>query len=112
MVVTDAQSGKIITTLPIGDNCDGAAFDSVLKRAYSSNGDGTITVVQEVNKDKFVVLENATSQKSARTIAVNSKTHHLYLPAADFNPKPEGAPANQRATIKSGSFVILDIEAK
>jgi len=112
MVITDAQTGKIITTFPIGDNCDGVAFDAVLKRAYSSNGDGTITVVQEVNKDKFVVLENAVSQKSARTIAVNIKTHHLYLPAAEFNPKPEGAPANQRPTMKSGSFVLLDVEAK
>jgi YVTN family beta-propeller protein len=112
MVITDAQTGKVITTLPIGDSCDGVAFDSVLKRAYSSNGDGTITVVREINKDKFVVLETVQTQKSARTIAVNSKTHHLYLPAAEFNPKPEGGPANQRATLKSGSFVILDVEAK
>jgi YVTN family beta-propeller protein len=112
MVVTDAESGRVIATLPIGDNCDGVAFDPILKRAYSSNGDGTITVVQEVNKDKFVVLENATSQKSARTIAVNSKTHHLYLPAAEFNPKPEGAPANQRPTMKPGSFMLLDVETK
>jgi len=112
MVVIDAQTGKVIKTLPIGDNCDGVAFDSVLKRAYSSNGDGTITVVQEVNKDTFVVLENAASQKSARTIAINSKTHHLYLPAAEYNPKPEGILANERPTIKPGSFVILDVVAK
>ncbi|MEI8084785.1 MAG: hypothetical protein WCG93_01085 [Paludibacter sp.] len=114
MVVTDAQTGKVITTLPIGDGCDGVAFDSVLKRAYSSNGGGTITVVQEVNKDKFVVLENALSQKSARTIAVNSKTHHLYLPAGEYNPKPEATAENPRprATVKAGTFVILDVEAK
>ena len=114
MVVTDAQTGKVITTLPIGDHCDGVAFDSVLKRAYSSNGEGTITVVQEVNKDKFVVLENAASQKSARTIAVNSKTHHLYLPAGEYNPKPEPTAENPkpRASVKAGTFVILDVEAK
>jgi DNA-binding beta-propeller fold protein YncE len=114
MVVTDAQTGKIITTLPIGDGCDGVAFDPVLKRAYSSNGEGTITVVQEESKDKFVVLENVATQKSARTIAVNSKTHHLYLPAAELNPKPEATAENPRprATVKAGSFVILDVEAK
>ena len=114
MVVTDAQTGKVITTLPIGDGCDGVVFDKVLKRAYSSNGDGTITVVKEVNKDKFVVVENIPTQKSARTIAVNSKTHHLYLPAGEYNPKPEATAENPRprASVKAGTFVILDVEAK
>lgn len=108
MVVTDAISGKVIKTLPIGDGCDGVAFDRVLKRAYSSNGEGNITVVQEVNKDKFMVKETITTQKGARTITANSKTHHLYLPVADYRPAEEG----KRPTPVSGSFVILDIEAK
>ena len=110
MVVSDVQTGKVITTLPIGDGCDGVAFDPVLKRAYSSNGEGNITVVQEVNKDKFVVAGTVTTQKSARTIAVNTKTHHLYLPAAEFNA-PTGN-SKQRPAMKSGSFVILDVAAK
>jgi len=110
MVVSDAQTGKVITTLPIGDGSDGVVFDPVLKRAYSSNGEGNITVVQEVNKDKFVVAGTVTTQKSARTIAVNTKTHHLYLPAAEFNA-PIGN-SKQRPPMKSGSFVILDVAAK
>jgi YVTN family beta-propeller protein len=110
MVVSDAQTGKVITTLPIGDGCDGVAFDPVLKRAYSSNGEGNITIVQEVNKDKFVVLGNVATQKSARTIAVNTKTHHLYLPAAEFNAQTGNS--KQRPAMKSGSFVILDVAVK
>lgn len=114
MVVSDAQNGKVLATLPIGSGCDGVAFDPILKRVYSANGEGTITVVQEVNKDKFVVLENAVSQRSARTIGVNSNTHHLYLPAAEFNPAPEATAENHRTrpTIKAGSFMILDVSAQ
>ncbi len=108
MVVTDALSGKVITTLAIGDGCDGVAFDKVLKRAYSSNGEGNITVVQEINKDKFVILETIKTQKSARTIAVNNTTHHLYLPAAEYKQ----AEAGKRPAVVPGSFVILDIDAK
>jgi len=96
MVVSDAVAGKVITTLPIGDRCDGVAFDPGLKRAYSSNGEGTITVVQEIDKDHFKVLENIVTQKGARTIAVDKTTHRLYLPTAEFGPQQEG---NRRPTM-------------
>jgi DNA-binding beta-propeller fold protein YncE len=112
MVISDAIAGKVITTLPIGDRCDGVAFDNVLKRAYSSNGDGTITVVTEGAKDNFSVLENVSTQTGARTITVNSKTHHLYLPSAEFDAAPEPTAENPRPRpkIKPGTFVILDVE--
>jgi len=106
MVVSDAEAGKVVTTLPIGDRCDGVAFDPALKRAYSSNGDGTITVVQEENKDSFKVIENIVSQKGARTIAVDKTTHHLYLSTAEFEAAPEGT---RRPPMKLGSFMVLDI---
>ena len=114
MIISDAQKGKVISQLPIGGGCDGVAFDPTLKMAFSANGEGTITVVKEFTKDKFEVLETAKTQTSARTIAVNTKTHHLYLPAAEFNPKPAATSENPkpRATMKPGSFVILDVEAK
>jgi len=108
MVITNAETGKIITTLPIGENPDGAAFDPGLKCAYSSNGDKTMTVVKEGDNDNFIVLENFPTQQGARTIAVNGMTHHVYLPAADFDPAIEG----QKAKIKPGSFVVLDIIAQ
>jgi YVTN family beta-propeller protein len=108
MIITNAETGKIITTLPIGEKCDGAAFDPGLKCAYSSNGDKTMTIVKEGINDNFTVLENFTTQEGARTIAVNKITHHVYLPAADFEPAAEG----QKAKIKPGSFVVLDIIAQ
>jgi YVTN family beta-propeller protein len=108
MIVTDALSGRIITSLPIGDRCDGVAFDPELKRAYSSNGEGSITVVQEESSDKFTVLETLKTQPGARTIALNKKTHHLYLSTAEYESAPSST--NHRPAIKPNSFVILDIE--
>ncbi|MBF0547789.1 MAG: YncE family protein [Candidatus Riflebacteria bacterium] len=114
MTVVDTQSGKVITTLPIGEHADGAAFDPGLKRAYSSNGDGTLTVIQEVDKDTFKVLENFPTIKGARTIGLSAATHHTYLPTAEFGPAP--APTTdhpkQRPSIKPGTFKILDIAPK
>jgi len=107
MVITNAETGKIITTLPIGEKCDGCAFDPGTKCAYSSNGDKTMTVVKEGINDNFNVLENFPSQEGARTIAVNKMTHHIYMSSADFEPAKDG----QKAKIKPGSFVVLDIIA-
>lgn len=111
MVIADAQTGKVITTVPIGEHVDGAAFDPIMKRVYSSNGDGTVTVVQEINKDTFKVLENIKTQNGARTIALDVKTHHLYLPTAEFGPPAAPAKGQRfvRPSIKPGSFVILDL---
>jgi YVTN family beta-propeller protein len=111
MVIMDAENGKVITTLPIGDRVDGVGFDSVKKRAYSANGDGTLTVVQEADKNTFKVVENVGTQKGARTTAVDSKTHHIFLPTAEFDPPPEPTQDNPhpRPKIKPGTFVILDV---
>jgi DNA-binding beta-propeller fold protein YncE len=112
MVISDAQSGKVITTLPIGNRVDGVAFDAGLKRAYSSNGDGTITVVQEENANSFKVLETIPTQKGARTICVDKKSHHLYLPTAEFGETPPVTKENPRPrpSVKPNSFVVLDVE--
>lgn len=108
MVITDAETGKFIASLPIGDRCDGVAFDPANKRAYSSNGEGTITVVQEVNSNSYKVLETIVTQPGARTITLDKTTHHLYLPTAEYASAPTAE--NRRPAIKPGSFVILDIE--
>ncbi|MDP4223517.1 MAG: YncE family protein [Bacteroidota bacterium] len=111
MVVVDAMSGKVITNLPTGNGTDGAAFDPALKRAYSSNGEGTMTVVQEVNPNEFKVLENVPTQQGARTITVDKKTHHLFLPTAEFGPAPAATADNPRPrpTVKPDTFTLLDI---
>jgi len=113
MVVMDAENGKVITTLPIGENVDGAAFDPGLKRAYSSNGDGTMTVVQEENANTFKVLGNVPTQKGARTISVDEKTHRIYLTTAEFGATPETTKDNPhpRPSLKPGTFVVLEVES-
>jgi DNA-binding beta-propeller fold protein YncE len=110
MVILDALTGKVITSLPIGNGSDGAAFDPELKRAYSSNGEGTLTVVQEISPDKFTVLENVPTQQGARTLTVDKKTHHIFLSAAEYEAvNPAAGNTNRRPAIKSGTFMVLDI---
>jgi YVTN family beta-propeller protein len=111
MVILDATNGNIITTLPIGDGCDGVKFDPYYKTAFSSNGEGSITVVLEKPGDKFSVLETVTTQAGARTLAIDEKTHRIYLPTAEFGPAPEPTAENPRPrkTIKPDTFVILEV---
>jgi YVTN family beta-propeller protein len=111
MVVVDAVDGHVVTSLPIGDGCDGVKFDPSLKRAYSSNGEGTLTIVQELNKDSFKVIDNLPTMKGSRTLAVDTKTHHIYLPGAEFNPAPAATSDNPRPrpSMKADSFVVLDV---
>jgi len=111
MVVMNAQNGELISTLDIGEGTDGCAFDPGLQRAYSSNGEGTVTVVQEEIAGKCYVLETVQSSKGARTLCVNTRTHHIYLPTAEYGPAPEPTAENQRPrpVLKPGSFAILDI---
>jgi len=111
MVIVDAQSGKVVGSVPIGERVDGAGFDPVTKRAYSSNGDGTLTVVQQAGPDHYTVLENVPTQAGARTLAVDARTHHVFLPTASFGatPEPTAQTPKPRPAIQPGSFVILDV---
>jgi hypothetical protein len=111
MVVVDAIDGHIVENLPIGEGCDGVKFDPGMKRAYSSNGVGTMTVVQESDKDSFKVIENVTTMAGARTLAVDTKTHHIYMPAAEFDPAPPATTDNPRPrrAPKPDSFYVIDI---
>ena len=111
MVVVDANDGHIVANLPIGEGCDGVKFDPGMKRAYSSNGVGTMTVVQESDKDSFKVIENVTTMPGARTLAVDTRTHHIYMPTAEFDPAPPATTDNPRPrrTTKPDSFYIIDI---
>jgi YVTN family beta-propeller protein len=112
MVIVNLSNGKIIKTLPIGEGCDGVVFDPEKKLIFSSNGEGTITVVKEENANTFSVLETVKTQKGARTIALNKTTHQLYLPTADFGIKPEPTKENPqpRASLIPNSFMVLVVE--
>jgi YVTN family beta-propeller protein len=109
MIVMDAASGKVLADLPTGDGTDAAAFDPGTKLAFASNGEGTLTVVSEDGKDRFAVKEVVKTQRGARTMAVDIRTHKIYLPTAQFGPPPAPTPERPRPrpTIVPNSFVIL-----
>jgi YVTN family beta-propeller protein len=108
MVVMDALTGKVVTALPVGSGCDAASFDPGTKRAYCSNGDGTMTVVQEVNPNTFKVLENVQTATRARTMTCDNSTHALYLPTAEFLPQAAGATGRPQA--KPDSFMVIEVK--
>ena len=109
LIVLDAESGKVISKPAIGDGCDGTAFDPVLQYVYSSNGEGTLTVIKEVSKDTYKVVENVTTKKGARTLCVDPETHTVYSPTANFLPAQKG---ERRPSMVSGSFQVLVIKKK
>lgn len=109
MVILDAVTGKVLSDLPTGQGTDGAEFDPGAKFAFSSNGEGTLTVVHEDAKDKFAVVENVKTRRGARTMAVDTKTHKVYLPTASYGetPAPTAAQPRPRAPMIPSSFVVL-----
>jgi DNA-binding beta-propeller fold protein YncE len=106
MIVMDARTGKIVATLPIGDESDAVGFDHTLKLAYSSNGDGTLTVIKEVSPTKFEVIQTLKTKKGARTMTVDQKTHKLYTMTGEFAPKKQG---EFRPSLIPGTFEVLEI---
>jgi len=104
LIVVSAENGKVIKEIPIGDGCDGVAFDNGLKNILCSNGDGTLTVINEKSANEFNVIENAITKKGARTLAVDEKTHKVYLPTADFGPPVAG---EKRPPMIPGTFQVL-----
>jgi DNA-binding beta-propeller fold protein YncE len=105
----DTGSGKVVATVPIGQGVDANAFDPGTKLGFSSNGDGTLTIIKEETPDHLTVVENVPTRRGARTMALDDKTHKVYLPTAQFGPPP-AATAEQphpRPAILPESFVIL-----
>ena len=79
MAVINAETGAVITTLPIGDHVDATAFDPETKLIFNSNGEGTITVVRQESPDKYSVVETVKTLPRAKTMALDPKTHRLFL---------------------------------
>jgi DNA-binding beta-propeller fold protein YncE len=114
LVVLDADSGKVVTSLPIGDRVDGAAFDPALQVALTTNGEGTLSVIHEDSADHYTKVADAPTQKGARTIALDEASHRVYTCTAQFGdtPAPTAEQPHPRPKIVPGSFVILALDAK
>lgn len=83
MAVMNADTGQVITTLPIGDHVDATAYDADSKLIFNSNGEGTITVIKQESPDKYTVVETVKTLPKAKTMALDPKTHQLFLSTAE-----------------------------
>ena len=91
MTILDTMAGKVIATVPIGENVDGNGFDAGTGLAFSANGDGTLTVVREAPGGNFEVVETVTTQRGSRTMAIDRITTIFICPLHNFT-----SPRNQR----------------
>jgi hypothetical protein len=109
MAVMDSDSGKVIATPPIGVGVDSNQFDPGTGYAFASNGSGTLTVVHEDSPSQFSVVEDVPTQSGARTMALDPKTHEIYLVTAEFTPPPAPTADNPhpRGGMVPDSFVVL-----
>lgn len=113
MAVVDADSGKVIASVPIGEGVDGVAFDAGKGLVFSANGrDGTITVVKESSPAVFTAIAAVPTKRGARTITLDEATHAIYLTTAQFGPPP--SPTAERPhpwpSIIPGTFELLVVE--
>ena len=110
MFVLDSETGKIIAKLPIGERVDGAAFDAENQLAFSSNGDGTMTVVKEISPTEFKVVDNIKTEMGARTIGIDAKTNHVFVITAQYGELPAATTENpkpRRAQVPN-TFTVLE----
>jgi hypothetical protein len=112
MVILNADDGKIITTLPIGNQTDGAGFNPHTMEAFSSQGDGTLTIVKESGPTGFVIEQTLPTMMGARTSTLDTKTDHIILIGAEFGPptppaQPGGRPGRGQIVPDSFSIVMV-----
>ena len=108
MVVMDAVNGKVITSMPIGRGVDYGGFDPQSKLIFFSCGEGVLSVFHEKSADEYEDMGPVKTQASARTMAFDSKTKKIFLPAAEYLETPPATPGGRPGrTVKPGTFVVL-----
>ncbi|MBU6402702.1 MAG: YncE family protein [Verrucomicrobia bacterium] len=109
MLMMDSTSGKVIASVPIGQGVDACAFDPGTRLAFASCGDGTTTIAHEATPDTLTVVQDLTTERGARTMALDPGTHKIYLATAKFEPPPaaEAGQRRQRPRLVPGTFKIL-----
>ncbi|MBI1799756.1 MAG: YncE family protein [Candidatus Eisenbacteria bacterium] len=109
LMVLDAKDGKMLATLPIREGVDGVRFDARQHLVFSSNGDGTLSVAGEHSHGGFEVIETDSTQRGARTLALDERTGRVFVATARFGPPPEPTAdrPHPRPSIVPGSFVVL-----
>jgi DNA-binding beta-propeller fold protein YncE len=110
LAVMDANSGRVITTLPIGERVDAVAFDQDNKLIFASNGDGTVSVIRQKSANEYESVGDIQTQKSAKTMAFDPKTKRLFLPASEMESPPATDGQRVRPRPKPGTFSVLVVE--
>jgi DNA-binding beta-propeller fold protein YncE len=112
LAVSNLDSGAGVASLPIGRGVDGAAFDPDSQTVFSSNGEGTLSIVRELTPDRYVTAQTLVTQRGARTMALDPTMHRLYLPTAQLTPPVPASVENPhpRPTPVSGTFVVLVVQ--
>jgi len=110
MVVMDSKTGKVLAEVPTGSGTDGAVFDTSTGSAISSNGEGSMTVVKEVKPDQFEAVQTVPTQRGARTITIDPKSHHVFVTTAEYGPAPAPTTENPRPrpSVVPGTFLVLE----
>jgi DNA-binding beta-propeller fold protein YncE len=107
MAISDYQSGRAITTVPIGTGVDGAGYDPASANAFASNADGTLTVIHQDTPDQYHVTQTVETPQGSRNMGLDPTNHRLYLASGKFGPVPQGG---RRGPVLPGSFAVLVIE--
>jgi DNA-binding beta-propeller fold protein YncE len=112
MAISDYGQGRLVAQTPIGGGVDGGAFDPSSQLAFTSNGDGTLTVVHEDSPTRFHVVATIGTRRGARTMALDERTHRIYTVTAAFGPTPAPTPdePHPRPSLVPGTFALLVLE--
>jgi len=110
IVVTDVDSGKSVASVPIGAGSDGAEFDAATQTVFSANGEGTLSLIREVDANHFEPQQTLATQRGARTLTLDEDSRRIYLPTAQFEEKPAGADPHARPQVVADSFVVLVVD--
>ena len=110
MLVLNANTGAVLAKLPIGERVDGVVFDAEKQIAVSSNGEGTFTVVRVVSATEFKVEATIATEVGTRTLALDTKTHHIFTTTAQFGEKPPATAENPepRPKVLPDTFMVLE----
>jgi YVTN family beta-propeller protein len=109
LVMLDTETGKVVANVPIGAGTDGCVFDDAAQLVFASCGDGTMTIAKEESPEKLTVVQTLKTERGARTIALDPKTHRIYLPTAQFQPPPSPSPgaSPMRPTVVPNTLKLL-----
>ncbi|HEX9606485.1 MAG TPA: hypothetical protein VF962_04570 [Gemmatimonadaceae bacterium] len=115
MAISDYKNGNVVATVPIGSGVDGAGYDPVLRDAYASNADGTLTVIHQDSPDKYHVVENVQTAQYGRNMGLDPATHRIYVVSAKFGaPRIDsvsaGARPRGRPPMVPGTFMVIVVE--